>query len=84
MTSITSGTIETIATSRQGSLEGRHEIETSGVTRTGLQRQDPIRIIYHCSYTVYIKTFEGENFRSFRRFFLNANVLTLKIFPLND
>ena len=43
MTSITSGTIETIATSRQGSLEGRREIEkTSGVTRTDLQRQDPI------------------------------------------
>ena len=53
MTLITSGTmtgtIETIATGRQGSLKGRYEIETSGVTRTGLQRQYPIGIIYHCS-----------------------------------
>jgi len=30
--------------------------------------------------TVYVKSFEGENFHSFRGFLLTANVLPLKIF----
>ena len=61
MTIITTGTMtgttETTATSRQGSVEGRRQIETSGVTRTGLQRQDPIGTRYHCSYNCICFTY---------------------------
>jgi len=32
------------------------------------------------AYTVYVKSFEGENFHGFSRFLLTANVLPLKIF----
>jgi len=32
------------------------------------------------AYTVYVKSFEGENFRGFHEFLLTANVLPLKIF----
>ena len=51
------GTTETTATSRQGSVEGRRQIETSGVTRTSLQRQDPIGTRYHCSYNCICFTY---------------------------
>jgi len=32
------------------------------------------------AYTVYVKSFEGENFHGFHRFLLTTNVLPLKIF----
>ena len=47
-------------------------------------------IMYMCNtcitgvlkHTVYDKTFEGENFRGFRGFLPNTNVLPLKVFLL--
>jgi len=49
-------------------------MEGSGIIWFGL-----ITIIHTC-ITIYVKSFEGENFRSFHRFLLTANVLPLKIF----